>query len=417
MTWRWARMLAAAALGLVTVACKTSAGSSLAAATPAPEVDAAAAEKLRALCEGIKEGDAASQAIYADLLSSIKLKYVSGTTGDDCKTIGIKIASLAQIRLREPRDLSVLRLLPKLTGVTATLAPEPPVGLDVLAELSLTVLSLEIPPHGAPPPPATVAAWTEATGRIKSLRHLKILKVPLASLAFVQGLVELESLDITATGATALAPLEMLPKLKRLDASANGITDAQPLANLLTLERLDLSDNQLSSIDPLIILTNITDLDLGNNQQISSIFAVSEMPNLMNLSIRNAALTTVDPLKKLASLTGLDVQGNKITDLAPLAKLDLFTLDFRNNQVTDLTPLAAMTRTQILFFDNNPVTVFPALQMRDSLQMVSVVGVPLADPCPVLMLPNLRMLRLQEGAAIQAEAVKSLASDRNCGSK
>lgn len=64
----------------------------------------------------------------------------------------------------------------------------------------------------------------------------------------------------------------------------------------------------------------------------------------------------------------------EITDLSPLAELDLTTLALCENQVTDLSPLASQTDLETLYLGGNPATDHSALSGLTNLRVLNIEG-------------------------------------------
>jgi hypothetical protein len=100
-------------------------------------------------------------------------------------------------------------------------------------------------------PPAPSAASFLFLQQLRGLRSLRLASTPIAELAPITGLLELETLDLTDTPVADLAPLARLTRLRRLSIHATNVTDLRPLAGLARLEELDLAVTGVTDLEPL----------------------------------------------------------------------------------------------------------------------------------------------------------------------
>jgi len=127
-------------------------------------------------------------------------------------------------------------------------------------------------------------------------------------------------------------------------------------------ERLQLSEE----VDPQIFeLTSLNYLDISSTI-LSKLpeDAFNNLPNLINLVLRNNKLTSVpSSIKRLQKLRFLDVSSNCLSEIpAGVNKCaELFSLNVRGNQLESLPPLGQgrLGKLSVLDFSNNKLTEFP----------------------------------------------------------
>jgi hypothetical protein len=103
----------------------------------------------------------------------------------------------------------------------------------------------------------------------------------------------------------------------------------------------------------------LTGLDFIKIQhaQISDLSPLAQLELLTFLGLSYNEITNLEPLRSLDTLTKLYVEGNPISDLGPIASLTALThLSAGNSQVSDLSPLENLTELEWLSMYNAEVT-------------------------------------------------------------
>lgn len=195
---------------------------------------------------------------------------------------------------------------------------------------------------------------------------------------------------------TSLEGIQQFKNLKLLNMGEKGtqVEDLMPLRNLKELQRLEIPNSNIKNIEFITRLPKLTALNLKGNQ-ITDLTYFPYMYPLYQLSLDYQGpdyIRDITPLQYMNnSLQGLSLQGNKITDISPLANLKslkylsirdnritslnaldnktlLSGLDFSINLVTDLSPLAKNTALNVIYGSHNKIT---SLQPLDNLSLLS----------------------------------------------
>ena len=219
--------------------------------------------------------------------------------------------------------------------------------------------------------------------------NLRSLVVPygrISNLAPLAGLTSLVYLGLRYNAIVDATPLAGLTSLTELSLHDNAIANLEPLAGLTSLTKLKLQYNRISDLGPLVTndglghgdfvflnrnpLTRIslethipTLLDRGVEVQHD---VLPEFPEIVDVRLREAIygaiqanngedLSTLLAMdgrgRNIEDLTGLEgasslevlfLDRNRITDIAPLAELNLKALDLAYNMVDDWGPLASI---------------------------------------------------------------------------
>lgn len=261
---------------------------------------------------------------------------------------------------------------------------------------------------------------------------------PFESLAGIQNLVNLRTLNIINRLITDIGPLSELENLDFLSLHTNWISDIGPLAGLTNLTQLILSENPISDLEPLRGLTNLTRLqvhglypyqlehylsfDDGRDPNvifngITDLGPLSGMTELRYLRIHLNRISDLGPLRGLTRLTHLRLYDNQITDISPLAGMtnlillwihdndisdigalggmtELLQLGLADNSIADVGALRDMTQLEYLFLSNNRITDIEPLAGLRSLQVLRLENNDIRDAGPIRGLNNLRELSL-----------------------
>jgi internalin A len=93
----------------------------------------------------------------------------------------------------------------------------------------------------------------------------------IASLAGIENMSNLTSLDLSGYSISSISPLQGLVRLETLKLADNSISDISPIQKLLKLNCLDLSGNKITSISALKSLTRLKYLYLSGNVNNSAV--------------------------------------------------------------------------------------------------------------------------------------------------
>ena len=333
------------------------------------------------------------------------------------------------INLSSVRPLSNLKSLRELSLTDAGVSDVSPLA-DMTA---LTHLSLGVNAISDLSPLADMTALT----------HLYLNHNGISDLSPLADMTSLTTLWLHANGISDVSPLAGLTALTRLSLYDNAISDVSPLADMTALTTLRLASNGISDLSPLVANDGLGDgdaVDLRRNplsrrsreSQIPTLrqrgveveFDLPQLPDVPDGGLREAVARTLlatdntfatmsvlgaaglgiedlTGLEEATGLRGLFLDGNRITDIAPLAGLGLWSLSLARNMVEDWSPLAAMGSLGSLALDGNSLHDLPPLP--SGLQHLYLSDNSISD---IASLANVRNL---EELDISANAITSLA--------
>ena len=213
------------------------------------------------------------------------------------------------------------------------------------------------------------------------------------ALGRLQGPSTLTRLSARSKAIRSLAGIECLNNLDTLNLHYNDIIDLTPLSQLNSLEWLDVSANGISDITPLNQLTHLTWLNLDVSG-IIDLTPLSQLKNLKGLSLESNRIVDLIPLNQLNSLEQLYLSWNQIVDLTPLNQLtNLIWLGLESNRIVDLTSLNQLNELRWLRLDENQITDLSPLVANPGLgdgDEVYLEGNPLSDQALTEQIPALK---------------------------
>ena len=168
---------------------------------------------------------------------------------------------------------------------------------------------------------------------------------------YVQSFVNNDG-TIRRGGIKSLADLAKLKNLRRVSLVYQDITDLTPLTGLLDLDNLDLRHNPLADVMPLAPVSSLRELSLFDTN-VTDLTALRACPNLSTLDVGSTPITST------AALDGLDVLQVLRIRKAPLRVLDhiethrlLEEIYLSETQLFDLSPLLDLPRLKLVEVDD-----------------------------------------------------------------
>ncbi|MBR4906261.1 MAG: hypothetical protein IKZ44_05335 [Clostridia bacterium] len=110
---------------------------------------------------------------------------------------------------------------------------------------------------------------------------------------------------------------------ERFRVTQGPLTDLSFLSRLLNLRRLDIFCNPIESLDGIEVLTNLEKVEIRTCPKITDVSVLFDMPSLYLINVNGLGITSIEGIEKLPHLQNLTLSGTQVTDLSPLAALDL----------------------------------------------------------------------------------------------
>ncbi|HZW04074.1 MAG TPA: protein kinase, partial [Anaerolineaceae bacterium] len=194
-----------------------------------------------------------------------------------------------------------------------------------------------------------------------------------------------------------------------LPARAAGVTFKEPLIEQAVRLALDKdATEEISEQD----LLSITELFVFGNQAAASeeIFygVVNEFVNNTG-TVSRGSISVLDDLTKLKNLNKVSLCYQNIVDLTPLAELAyLESIDLRHNPIEDLAPLSQLLSLESLCLFDTHVTDLSVLRTCPRLSMVDVGFSPIRSTTAFAGLTSLRTLVIRKAPLQSLEQVDEL---------
>jgi Leucine-rich repeat (LRR) protein len=230
---------------------------------------------------------------------------------------------------------------------------------------------------------------------LKALKHLDLRSVTVENFEGVSALDSLESLVLNVWGAEGGTELQALPALESLDievsySKGEGF-DFGFLALQTSLKRLDLDvsvteqdvngipqwTESIFDLEQLSMLTSLVRLDVYRDSE--NLAALAALTDLRELTLEIPNVTDLSPLAGMTAMVELDLyDGNRVTEPDPI----------------DLVPLSAMTSLKVLRILVGEPTDISVLSNFQELEELTIEMRLVEDWSPLYKLPRLRRLHL-----------------------
>jgi len=193
----------------------------------------------------------------------------------------------------------------------------------------------------------------DALPPLSALTDLSLARNSLEDVSVLAAATSLVDVDLSDNLVTDVAALGHAPSLRYLDLHSNRLTDIDGLANLTALYRLDLGANEVTRLDAVATLTGLVELDFADNH-VTDLAPLAALPYLQRVSLARNQVEDLAPLSGLG-LISLDASHNLVETIPAFAPTALGELILDGNRITDLGPLANTTAFTTLSLDDNPI--------------------------------------------------------------
>ena len=146
------------------------------------------------------------------------------------------------------------------------------------------------------------------------------------------------------------------------------------LSDLKNLVGLSIQNNSISNCSALGSLSNLETLNLRNNN-VSNLSFLEGLTNLKKLVLNKNKITDISALKFLSNLKELSLKDNEIVNITSIRHLkSLEKLELSNNKIDDLKDLQFLTKLKWLSLRNNQVSdLSPILDLIKRGVQVSII--------------------------------------------
>jgi len=142
------------------------------------------------------------------------------------------------------------------------------------------------------------------------------------------------------------------------------------------------------------------------NQSIVDLTPLAQLANLEHVDLRHNPISDVSPLSQLPLLTNISIFDTNVSDLTALRSCPrLSTVDAGYTQIRSMAAFEGLTSLQILVLRKSPLQSLEGIQTLPALEQLYLSGTQPGDLAPLLDLPNLRTLEVDETMRQAAEAI------------
>lgn len=142
----------------------------------------------------------------------------------------------------------------------------------------------------------------------------------------------------------------------------------------------------------------------GNEGHIQSLVGLQHAANLQSLVLQYNEVSDLRPIANLDLLTTINFDRNRVTDLSPISGLtSLVEAGFWDNGpvpgddqdgIVDLSPLAGLVNLEVLYLSDNHISDLTPLTGLTNLRVLFAIGNNVSDLSPLAGLTSLRTLRV-----------------------
>lgn len=187
-------------------------------------------------------------------------------------------------------------------------------------------------------------------GNFTKLKLVNFTGTKITSLRGIEKCQDLLELSIWGCiGIRDLTPISTAYKLRTLDMDYTSVDDLYPLINLKQLEFLFMDNcDMLKDYTGLGALTGLKSLfaDGKNMLPVSQLENITELKNLVIVTMKNRKILSAEPFSVLHNLQELVLEGNALSSVEPLkdlVKLNKFDIT-ANSTVKDVSCLSRLTK-------------------------------------------------------------------------
>eukprot|EP00002_Diphylleia_rotans_P036254 TRINITY_DN7972_c0_g2_i2.p1 TRINITY_DN7972_c0_g2~~TRINITY_DN7972_c0_g2_i2.p1 ORF type:complete len:1135 (+),score=216.90 TRINITY_DN7972_c0_g2_i2:769-4173(+) len=198
----------------------------------------------------------------------------------------------------------------------------------------------------------------------------------LSSKAWLNGLRDLEELNLEDNELKGTMPNLKMPELANLRLSGNQLEGVIPNFELSKLLYLSLADNQFTGFGQLLILPSVTIVDLSSNQLQGTLPILANLTSIVRLDVSFNQLNSISHLS-LPNLQTLIISNNKLSGVLPDLDLPRLTyLDLSNNILDQPIPKwNTLVNLEQLIVSSNPNLTGPLPEGMDGFNKISSVDI------------------------------------------
>ena len=231
--------------------------------------------------------------------------------------------------------------------------------------------------------------WPFSCKEAKNIRHIKCKADYITSLDGIQQFPNLETIDMGNKGTKIkdLSPIRNLVHLKRIEIPNSEIDDTAYLVFLDNVTLLNLRGNHITDMRYIPYMSGLSTLalDFQSPNFITDISPFNNMRGgISKLSLQGNKITDISPLANFNNLEYLTIQDNRIGSIAPLAnKPHLTEINMSVNLISDISPLNSNRNLTTIYADFNKISSIEPLDNMTEVRVVSFKGNNISNIAPI----------------------------------
>jgi internalin A len=227
-------------------------------------------------------------------------------------------------------------------------------------------------------------------------------------ISVLQGLNQLQSLDLSGSSIQDISVLQGLNQLQSLDLSYTKVEDISVLQGLNQLQSLYLSGSSIQDISVLQGLNQLQSLDLIETN-VSDISVLQGLNQLQSLSLSGSSIQDISVLQGLNQLQSLYLSGSSIQDISVLQGLNqLQSLYLSGSSIQDISVLQGLNQLQSLYLSGSSIQDISVLQGLNQLQSLDLIETNVSDISVLQGLNQLQSLDLSDSSIQDISVLQGL---------
>ena len=163
----------------------------------------------------------------------------------------------------------------------------------------------------------------------------------------------------------------------------------------------------ISDLEDLSKLKNLRNISLVY-QNITDLSPLSSLPSLENLDLRHNPIEDVSPLSQISSLSTLSLFGSNVSDLSVLQPcFRLTVVDVGDSAVHSIAAFDGLDSLRVLGLKKTALQSLEQIEKHFQLEEIYLSDTLLTDLSPLLELPNLKIVEVDESMRTAAEQILS----------
>ncbi len=282
----------------------------------------------------------------------------------------------------------------------------------------------------------------EPVSMLHRLEDINLEHTQINELKALEGLSNLEKININQTKVTTLEPLSSLHNLKIISFVGDEINNLSPLTESNRIENIYCDKSKITNREAidfkalhpecLIVyqseklrlwwnnldaewqqtlmnkfnlaenppdeklqqLVDLKELSITNNLSINNLYPLNIFLRLESLTVSSTSISDISPIATLTNITKLNISSNPISDIELIYKLSkLRELNLENTSVEDLEPISNLEKLKSLNIAGTRVRSLKYLQKLTNIQNLYINNTRIKNLKHIEPLPSLKLLQ------------------------